>query len=361
MNPMVPSSVASLRPGEGLKLLLIGTVFSSFLVPVVIVLLYFSDTSLRRRPVFILSFLSVFLGMVEGAVTIRIFSEFIVNSDSAISPTLLTAFSSFVFLVPPCVQSILLFRVISGCSSRLLSLRTTVALCSPMVVMKGARVPIAAILLVRLHNAANTERVLDTTFVQVLWILQLFDDMYASTLLVMRPSCLNRSWTLPRLDVQKIMRIALASFAVPILLDIAQIVQAFLDLRFAASMYIPLANGYVQIVCVLFATVWATQDQGELISASKHDSEAALRNVASRVPHAGSGPFEELTSPSIKEAFAESIRDSRTAVGEEDGEERLRWLAELGKEGTRGPVPPSLCTAATFDNTGQPAPVFYAV
>ena len=62
-----------LRRGEGLHLLLIGTVFSSFLIPVVVILFYFSDSFLRRRPVFLLNLSGVLLGLVEGAVTIHTF------------------------------------------------------------------------------------------------------------------------------------------------------------------------------------------------------------------------------------------------------------------------------------------------
>ena len=62
-----------LRRGEGLHLLLIGTVFSSFLIPVVVILFYFSDSFLRRRPVFLLTVSGVLLGLVEGAVTIHTF------------------------------------------------------------------------------------------------------------------------------------------------------------------------------------------------------------------------------------------------------------------------------------------------
>ena len=152
----------------------------------------------------------------------------------------------------------------------------------------------------------------------------------------------------------------LRSFVIPILLDIVQVVQSFVAPRFATGLYIPLVNGYVQIICVLLATLGAVEDQDESGSSGGHDPEAASDTVTSHVPSVEGHPSEELISPSIKEAFADSVRDSSTAVGEEDAEERLKWLAELGKEGPNRPMPPALCTAATFDNTGQPPPVFYA-
>ncbi|TFK83631.1 hypothetical protein K466DRAFT_254741 [Polyporus arcularius HHB13444] len=375
MTQMAPPStdpVLGLRPEEGLSLLLIGTVWSSFLIPVVVLLFHFSDSPFRRRPVFLFNTFSVILGLVEVAVIIHTFSSFVLDPSARISSTVLTVFSSFVYLIPPCVQSVLLFRVISGCIARHLSTRTTIAVCSPTVAVKCARVTIASILLARLHGhfggppdsdgasvAAWWQS--DMTYVQVLWFLQLCDDIYVSSLLAMEPSsCLKSRRTLSHCSPRKLASMALASFAIPILLDICQVVQSFLHLRFAAEVYIPLVNGYVQIICVLVATICPAENQHSSIPGAPHDSEASLgSSMGSQIPYSvGEHRFQQLTSPSVKEAFSESIRDSNTAVGEEDAEERLKWLAELGKERTRGP---SLATAATFDNTGQPAPVFYAV
>ena len=163
-------------------------------------------------------------------------------------------------------------------------------------------------------------------------------------------------------DLEKIFRMVLSTFSIPVLLDIIQVIQAFLHPRFATGMYIALSNSYVQIICVLLATIWAAEVQDTHVSSVGRDVEHTPESSTTSCPsYIRRRTSEELTSPSIRKAFAESVRDSGTAVGEEDAEERLKWLAELGKERMHGPMPPSLCTAATFDNTGQPPPVFYAV
>ena len=60
--------IAAIEPS--LNLLMIGTVWSSFLIPIAVSLFFFSTSSLRRRPVFILNVLSVGLGLVQGALNI---------------------------------------------------------------------------------------------------------------------------------------------------------------------------------------------------------------------------------------------------------------------------------------------------
>ena len=54
---------------EGLKGLLIATVFSSFLLPTCVVLFVFSTPSSRRRPSFILNVCAIVLGLTQGTVT----------------------------------------------------------------------------------------------------------------------------------------------------------------------------------------------------------------------------------------------------------------------------------------------------
>ncbi|KAI0713046.1 hypothetical protein C8T65DRAFT_739099 [Cerioporus squamosus] len=372
-TPQSMDPALGLRPEEGLRLLLIGAVWSSFLIPVVILLFYFSDSPVRRRPIFLFNILSIILGLVEGAVIIHTFSNFILDPERRIPSTLLTVLSSIIYLIPSCVQLILIFRVVSEYSARLLSVRTMVALCSPIVAMKCARVAIASVLLAHLYSGlggppdsdsatADAGWKPDMTYVQVLWLLQLFDDIYISAILAIPvPSSLSKPSAISRWSPRKLMRIALTTCAIPVILDIIQVAQSFLHLRFAAAMDIPLVNSYVQIICVLLATLWDGTDEKSPNSAARHDREAAPGLMASHNPTFREQRFEQLASPSIKDAFSGSVRDSSTAVGEEDAEDRLKWLAELGQERIQGRTPPSLCTAATFDNTGQPVSLFYAV
>ena len=50
--------------------LVIGTACSATLIPLLVVLFFFSNSSIRRQPVFILNVLMIALGLCEGAINI---------------------------------------------------------------------------------------------------------------------------------------------------------------------------------------------------------------------------------------------------------------------------------------------------
>ncbi len=60
--------MAALDPS--IKFLLIGTACSAMLIPLAIALFFFSNSVVRRQPVFILNVLMIALGLGEGALTI---------------------------------------------------------------------------------------------------------------------------------------------------------------------------------------------------------------------------------------------------------------------------------------------------
>ena len=59
---------AALDPS--IKFLVIGTACSATLVPLLFVLFFFSNSSVRRQPVFILNVLMIALGLCEGVINI---------------------------------------------------------------------------------------------------------------------------------------------------------------------------------------------------------------------------------------------------------------------------------------------------
>lgn len=56
--------------GPLINLLMIGTVWSAMLVPLLVTLFVFSTRELRRRPVFAMSVIAILLGLFEGAANI---------------------------------------------------------------------------------------------------------------------------------------------------------------------------------------------------------------------------------------------------------------------------------------------------
>ena len=63
-----PGLTAALDPS--IKFLLIGTACSATLLPLGVLLFFFSDAAFRRRPLFILNVFIITLGFLEGALNI---------------------------------------------------------------------------------------------------------------------------------------------------------------------------------------------------------------------------------------------------------------------------------------------------
>ena len=63
---LVPPSLVQ----EELKWLLLETIYSAFLVPIAVVLFFFSTPHLRRQPTFILNVCAIALGIAQGAIGI---------------------------------------------------------------------------------------------------------------------------------------------------------------------------------------------------------------------------------------------------------------------------------------------------
>ena len=66
---------------DGLNLLVVGTVFASFLIPTSVALFTFSPFTIWRSPLFILNVLAIILGLTEQGLYI-----YVIVSRSASSP-----------------------------------------------------------------------------------------------------------------------------------------------------------------------------------------------------------------------------------------------------------------------------------
>ena len=70
--PPLPGLPYAAALDPSIKFLLIGTACSATLIPLAVLLFFFSDAAFRRRPLFILNVLIIALGFVEGALNIYI-------------------------------------------------------------------------------------------------------------------------------------------------------------------------------------------------------------------------------------------------------------------------------------------------
>ncbi|KAI0691652.1 hypothetical protein C8Q76DRAFT_758847, partial [Earliella scabrosa] len=369
----VSSSLAQgLQPEQGLNLLVVGVAFSAVLIPVVIFLFYFSTSHSRRRPVFISNFFALALGLTEGAILLRIMLDIVLQKTNPI-PHYLTTLFAFLLLVPLLVQTLLLSKITTA-YERLLSVAHRMAICAPPVTLKTVRIVMIALFLSEIQHDASSYHSLGPAEgshpwgkpyrnLMVAWFLQLCDDLYVSAILVLRPrkEARNASHSHSLRLPNKWLFVTMSSFVLPVALDLAQVIMVFGDEDPVTWTYIPLVNGYVQIICVVLATTWDSNGQSDCHpEAGVHVSESAFRpDLLTSALHSRVRVPDDDAALSIKNTFVESIRDSHTQVGDDEAE-RLKWLAELGKDQPRLDAQSSICPSALLDNTGQPLH-YYAV
>ena len=125
----IPPAIQKLLAAN-VNLLVVETVFPTLLIPITIGLFVFSTPELRRKPVFILNIVAIILGLILGGVSVytqvsRIRksclsspSELIYLQTAAASGIpapieYITVHTTLYFLVPTCVQCILLVRILA--------------------------------------------------------------------------------------------------------------------------------------------------------------------------------------------------------------------------------------------------------
>ncbi|PIL26415.1 hypothetical protein GSI_12172 [Ganoderma sinense ZZ0214-1] len=288
---------------EEVKWLVLITTYTAFLVPIAAVLFFFSTPQLRGRPVFILNVNTVFLNL------------------QATPRTAIASICLFI-CVPFFVQGILILRVRAVYPLNTLSRTRLVAIYGPIALFKLARIANMAYLIFRFRQAINDAGGLSTNTIFTVsqavwtfpstkaeWFLQLFDDMYVSTLFIARlrkPAGVQGKSARPTSQYQGtyIQRLktlfwtAVFNFVFPIIFNIALIILLFHEPDFLHGSYIIYTNNYAQIIGVLLATVFVAGRQDESKDESPVDdlrqnrsegstyaTRIALQNLGSNKSH----------------------------------------------------------------------------
>ncbi|KAI0691677.1 hypothetical protein C8Q76DRAFT_634634 [Earliella scabrosa] len=281
------------------NLLIIGAVFPAFLVPISIALIFFSTSAIRRKPVFIMNVLAVALGLAFGGVAIYNTSRTL--SARPVNPDITIAMTCLYFFIPICVQCILLVRILAVYPPRTLSWSLWAAIYGPLTAVIVVRIVNASIAFRKI--AEGTDKYQDAyvaaqiawnlPYAKAEWFLQLLYDIYASALFLLRlreggalrkdkdrlnivlsneassmsaPHCLlpEIPLTASRPDpyasrLRTLFWLAVSNFIFPVIFNIVQLVIVFRDRNFTHGVYVVSANIYVEIVCVLLATLWCSE------------------------------------------------------------------------------------------------------
>ncbi|KAF7351322.1 hypothetical protein MSAN_01563700 [Mycena sanguinolenta] len=150
--------IASLEPS--ITLLMIGTVWSSMLIPLLIILFAFSSSSIRRRPLFGLNVTAVLLGIILGIINGYLAVTF--HPLHACSPLLpcfppltpikqsiFVAFAAILLCLPVFMDTILIFRVFMVYPPHTMAWPRRLVIFGPPIMFKILRVANLIVFLVK--------------------------------------------------------------------------------------------------------------------------------------------------------------------------------------------------------------------
>lgn len=133
------SSVGATSLRHFLTVILIVAPLGAILLPIIGVLIFFTPSESRKRPVFILNVLACLLGICQAIYFACLNSYVVLHPDKPISHS--TALSAIAILLTPpiLIDSILLFRLLAFYPIQLTSHHTLIAILIPTFISKSAR------------------------------------------------------------------------------------------------------------------------------------------------------------------------------------------------------------------------------
>ncbi|KAI0753771.1 hypothetical protein C8Q74DRAFT_1211121 [Fomes fomentarius] len=267
-------------------LALIGTACSSALIPIAVVLFYFSTAKSRRRPLFILNTLMIILGLVLGC--LNAFIQMTILHGRYVRPELSTLYTLLIILIPTLADSVLLMRVVTVYPPRELRLGRFIVVYGPITTVKLARLVVDILFIVKwtravFDHSTNTyqagQQAWGTPFPKLAWFLQLADSTYASTLFLsrLREGRMNSHQLRARASAARtrsvesegtatsyyyrlrtLFWISVSNFVFPVILNLVQLILAFRNPDFLDGAYVLIVNNYISVIGVLLATIWST-------------------------------------------------------------------------------------------------------
>ncbi|KAG6887516.1 hypothetical protein C0995_014712, partial [Termitomyces sp. Mi166 len=294
---------------------LLGAFFGGILVPLLIVLFLFTKPVARKHPVFVLNVAIIVLGMALAAVNVGQEWSNLVTPTKPVPQSLTLANIALDVLSPMIIDSVLVFRLLAFYPRITTSRKTFVMVLAFPVVVKCARFSCVTIFLYNLGRTNGqgsiTELAAKTWFRNSYlvseWSLQIADNLYSTTFfffklrrfykggdnnfLVRNKSLLAR--------LRGIFAIALANFVFPLFMNVTQLILIIRDTNYARGAEVLMANMYVSIFGVLFATVWAS---GNAWGRNNQNSDhSAFQTTISENPgYIGSGTDPRLVGSKTK-------------------------------------------------------------
>ncbi|KAI0061443.1 hypothetical protein BV25DRAFT_757465 [Artomyces pyxidatus] len=292
-----------------LNFLLIATSMGAVLFSMLLALLFFSTSSMARRPVFILNFVSVLLGIAGAVVSVYREIRGLKFPDTPINPRVIIATGALNGVTPILVGGILLLRLHAVLKQTSWA-KYALIMAFPILCKIGRLTNVIIYLhaysrntfsLVVSDTALGGAAVLFTTrlpAVRIEWFVQVFDDAYSSGIFlyqVYSQALLHGSTRTTSQKLKALFWVCASSFVFPFVLGIVQLSIYMSSARnYLLALYIEETNFYFTIIGVVFATAWAAESRWAAIR--RGDAGYVVTVVDLAVPGRSSQDWERNTA-----------------------------------------------------------------
>ncbi|KAL4261000.1 hypothetical protein AB1N83_009028 [Pleurotus pulmonarius] len=258
-----------------LNFIAIGTAWSGCLIPLLVMLLYFSTPALRRQPIFLMNFFSVAVGIGFNLGLAVYNINVILHPEKAGDTSGSIAVLACAITLPVFIDIILAFRLYVVLPRSSTSKRMLCVVFVPLALFKIARLINIGLFMKKLSillRSNDPSASLGSGFERfnpnhkIEWFLLVLDNCYASGIFLWKLGMGSRSAKSSGIvssakdTLKRLFYLATASFVFPCILGIGQLVFAF-EGKGAYASYIFFTNVNVEIVCSLLATLWCAQNR----------------------------------------------------------------------------------------------------
>ncbi|KAF5347145.1 hypothetical protein D9757_013655 [Collybiopsis confluens] len=244
-----------------LRLLLVETAWTGALIPLLILLFFLSTPAGRRKPIFIMNAFAVVMGIGLGSFNIHNkVTAFKLHPGNPRKTTLL-AHSGMLFLMPVAMDCILAYRLTAVYPRHATPNHLLATIFVPIALFKVTRIINLAIFLKGLSNAlakskygpsispGDFESLWNVPYLKVEWVLQVIDNSFEQLYISVFPVAVVEG-PITRKDLQGYI--------------IIQLIIIFTHREYLLVADILVTNLYFEIVCVVFATIWAMKTSTEV-------------------------------------------------------------------------------------------------
>lgn len=255
------------------NMLIIGTLYSAILIPLLICLFAFSSARTRRTPMFMLITFDIILGLVNGVGNGYLEAHVLTDPFNIKDFTQKVFGFGVIFVFTPWIIDLaLLLRLAAVYPPNKQQKLATVSIFAFPVLVKIARL-VMIILYTRIFwndlsgNGISSTLVSAVTapYTKAEWFLQIFDNAYLSGMFLFKLrsslgtslAVTTKSSTSITNRIRTLFWIASTNFVFPVAFNIAQVVVMYRSSSAITASYLMWTNIYVSIVGVVYATVWS--------------------------------------------------------------------------------------------------------